>query len=121
MSHPGSAGTPENSGLSAMHRLCQELASRGWDARLVRWRPWGDEDIRLQVRGQDSSSLVEVLGPYSAIPDPDRWLAVRLSSGRRVVWSGPARESHRTDVIRFVEELLVGDEGHGAGCYRRLS
>jgi hypothetical protein len=87
---------------------CEELNRRGCHARLRRYEVAGDADLRLQVVRAGGRVLVEVLAPTG--PDAE-WHAVRVASGDRTIWCGPARSDvvSGLDLVPFVEDLLSSD------------
>jgi hypothetical protein len=85
--------------------VCEELRRRGWGARLVRCCTCGELDERLEVARPGGRS-VELLGPWEGSTAGDRWQAVRITPGSRVVWCGPCRSCGREELVEFVEALL---------------
>ena len=96
-----------------------QLAQRGWDARVVRYSLAGDDDIRLDVEGPGSPA-VELLGACGGLPCRGQWQAVRVSDDGRAVWCGPSHECPQAELIAFLEDLLRRDDAELTERYRRL-
>lgn len=93
----------------------EELARRGWAARICRYRILGEVDERLRVHGP-GHLVVELLAALPEAPEDDPWRAVRLLPGRRCTWCAPGGPG--ADVVAFVEDLLTRDEADLRRRYR---
>lgn len=110
---------PSGEGSDQLDVLAETLRRRGWDARVVRFEVGGDVDVRLDV-GEPGPLGVELLGGCGGLSCHDRWEAVRIADDGRAVWEGPRHDCTETDVIMFIEDLLLGDDHDLARRYTRL-
>lgn len=90
--------------------LLARLRARGVPARLAASECCGERDIRIRVPGGRPGTSVELLCCTAGDPQPPQWHAVRLTGDERTVWRGPTCDDELTDVLDFVEDLLVLDE-----------
>lgn len=107
-------------GLDPLPALCRRLSAAGRTALLVTYSNCGERDVRVQVCDGPGSLLVELLGPYDATSEDDRWYAVQITATSRAVWCGPTRGGSESEVLRFVDALLHADPEHLAVRYQRL-
>jgi hypothetical protein len=74
--------------------------------------------VRLVACRDGADVTVELLGSLAADRPADRWQAVRVRGEDRQVWCGPPHDAPATEVVGFVEALLVLGADHLA--YPRL-
>ena len=110
--------------ITVLEDACEALAQQGWAARLLRHWLRDEVDVRLHVCGPQPWLEVEVLGPYQpydAMPVADRWAAVRVDAGDRVVWLGPQRCCASGELLQFTLALLQASVAELEVSYCRLS
>lgn len=96
---------------SRLAGLLADLDQLDLHARVVTERIAGEPDVRLQVWRDTSTTTVELLWCTPDAAWPARLDAVRVVGEEREVWRCSHGRRQAADVVRFLVDLLLRDNG----------
>src|SRR5690349_16349428 len=110
---------PTRRPLATVTAAAAELRRRGWTADEVEYDAGIEPDPRLRVAPGADAPAVELLLPVQP-GAAGCWVAVRVTTADRAVWSGPPDTCPLGTLVAFLESLALRPEAELAADYHRL-